>query len=528
MAQWSDKLVCERQRAAESARAPILPFIRECLAFAMPWRLPGQQGIGAFNRLFDSTMLTNTQEAANKLQQELTPPFQRWGELEAGPLVDPTQIEAVNRALATPTDVVLASLDASAFHQKSLEAYGDFLVGTGALLSREGDDDVPIVWNAASPWTLAFEEGPTGRVDNTFWRKRFPATLLNGHWPLAQWAPATRQLIQDGKTDKVEVSQVTYYDADIRGWRLCVMENERCVFDSARDRTNPWIIFRHWTSPDSPWGFGPLMMTLPNIRTASKTVEMVLRAAAFALAPPLQILHDGVVNPDTLRLAPSALIRVARTGGPMGPSISPLEIGGNVDVSQIVLEDERGVISKVLGNADTPPAAGAVRSATEWIQRTKDAQYNNGAAFSRLNHEFVPQVWARTIDLLDRKKVTTIDWSTLKVDQLVMKVKMTGPLARAQNLNDVQTVVQFWELARSIGGQAAFTQIANTSDGLPRLAKLMGAPLWAVNDEATRKLLAQAAGAIAGQVMQAQTASTPGNPYAPATPPASPSLSLVA
>lgn len=528
MAQWSDKLICDRQRDAESARAPILPYIRDCLAMAMPWRLPGNQGTSAMQRLFDSTAPLNVQKSANKLQQELTPPFQRWAELEAGPLVDPSQIESVNRALEVPTSVVLAGLDASAFHIKCQEAYGDFLIGTMALLCTEGDDQNPMVWQTAAAWALAFEEGITGRVDNVFWRKKYPAWKLPLHWPAAHWSAGTVKLIAAGANDKVEVSQVTYYDPDIQGWRLCVMENDRCVYDSARDRTNPWIISRYWTSPGDPWGRGPVMLTLPDIRTANKTVEMILRAAAFALAPPLMVLHDGVVNPDQLRLAPQALIRVARTGGPMGASITPLNVGSDVQLGQIILEDLRGNITKGLMGTQLPPAQGAVRSATEWIQLTKDAQYDNGAAFSRLNHEFVPQVWARALDILDRKKVSTIVWDQLKVDQLVMKVKITGPLARGQNLNDVQTVVQFWELARSIGGEAAFQQIANTSDGLPRLAKLMGAPLWAVNDQPTRKLLAKAAGLVAQQVLQSQAQPTPGNPAAAAPPPAAPPLQLAA
>lgn len=531
MAQWSDQLVVERQRDAESARAPILPYVRDCLAMAMPWRLPGNQGLTAFQRQFDSTAPLNVQKSANKLQQELTPPFQRWGELEAGPLVPADQIEAVNRALEVPTSVVLASLDASAFHIKSQEAYGDFLIGTGALLCTEGDDRNPLVWHTAAAWALAFEEGVTGRVDNVFWRKKYPAWKLPGHWPMATWSPAVRALIAAQSTEKVEVSQVTYYDPDLQGWRLCIMQADRCVYDSARDRTNPWIIFRYWTSPGDPWGRGPVMLTLPDIRTANKTVEMILRAAAFALAPPLMVLHDGVVNPDQLRLAPQALIRVARTGGPMGASITPLNVGSDVNLGQIILEDLRGNITKGLMGTQLPPAQGAVRSATEWIQLTKDAQYDNGAAFSRLNHEFVPQVWARVLDILDRKKVSTMVWSALQVDQLIMKVKITGPLARGQNLNDVQTVVQFWELARSVGGEAAFQQIANTSDGLPRLAKLMGAPLWAVNDADTRKLLAKAAGMVAQQVLQQQAQPTPGaagNPYAPAPPPAAPALASLA
>jgi hypothetical protein len=528
MAQWSDRLISDRQRAAEAARAPILPYVRDAFAMLMPWRLPGTQGGAAFARLFDSTGPINLQRAANRLQQELTPPFQRWGELEAGPLVDPRQIEKVNRVLAGPTDVILASLDASAFHTKSLESYSDFLIGTGALLGAEGDDDCPICWQSAAAWSLAFEEGPEGRPDNTFWRKRYPAWILPQHWPKAAWSQGTAQLIADGSTEKVEVSQVTYYDPDIRMWRLCVMENDRCVFDSARDRTNPWIIYRYWTAPGDPWGRGPGMMMLPDTRTANKTVEMILRAAAFALAPPLQVLHDGVVNPDQLRLAPSALIRVARTGGPMGPSIAPMNIGGDVNLGQIVLEDLRQNITKGLGGTQLPPDTGPVRSASEIVQRTKDLAYDNGAAFGRVNHEFVPQVWARVIDVLDRKKVATINWQSLEVDQLVMKVKITGPLARSQNLNDVQTVVQFWELAKTIGGEAAFAQIANTSDGLPRLAKLMGAPLWAVNDEDTRKLLAKAAGMVASQVMQQNGPVQPGNPYQPAAPAPAPALSLAA
>lgn len=528
MAIWSDRLICERQRAAETARGPILPYVRDCLAMTAPWRLPGATGAAAFLRLFDSTASVNLQRAANKLQQELTPPFQRWMELEAGPMVDPKQIEQVNRALAPATDIVLAALDASAFHIKVNEAYGDFMISAGAILITEGDDNTPIVAKSAPAWSLAFEEGPGGRVDNVFWRKRYPAWILPRHWPNARWSQRTARLIAQGSTDKVEVSQATYYDPDLPGWRLAVMCEDACVYDSARDRANPWVIFRYWTSPEDPNGRGPVMLALPDIRTANKTVEMILRAAAFALAPPLMILHDGVVNPDRLRLAPQALIPVARTGGPMGPSISPMQIGGDVNLGQLVLQDQRDQISKAMGESQLPPDTGAVRSATEWIQRVKDQQYDSGAAFGRLNHELVPQLVARVIDILDRKKVSVINWQALQIDHLVMRVKITGPLARAQNLNDVQTIVQFWELARSVGGQEAFLQIANLSDGLPRLAKLMGAPLWAVNDADTRAALAKAAGAMVARMMQQQGPPQPGNPYQPAQPPASPTLSLAA
>lgn len=518
MAAWSDKLLSQRAAAAETSRGAILPYIRRCLEMTMPWRLDGRQGANAFERIFDSTATTGVQKSAARLQRDLTPPFQRWFDLEAGPLVDPSKAEAVNRQLETATGICHAVLDSSAFSIASIESYADLLVSTGALLAKEGDDNNPILWKSAPAWALAFEEGPSGRVDNTFWTKTFPAWILESHWPGASWPKEVRKKIADRSADGVKVRQSTYFDGDLNGWRTAIQcldgDGDQVVWDSARDRTNPWIIFRYWTTPGDPWGRGPVMLALGDIRTANKTVEMTLKAAAYALAPPLMVTHDGVVNPDTLRLAPHALIKVARTGGPMGQSIQPLSLGANFDVSQLVMADMRDGINKNLPGANSlPPPSGAVRSAQEWIQRTAQTQYETGAAFGRLNHEFVPNVVARTLDILDRRGVYGIDWDLMKIDQLVMRVKVTSPLARGQNLEDVQTIVQFWELAKTLGGEAAFAQIANTSDGLPRLAKLMGVPLWAVNDEGVRAQMAKAAGEMAANMMASNEGGPP-NPGA--------------
>lgn len=503
---WSDKLIDQRAQASEASRTRILPYVRACLAMVMPWRLDvGPHNGREFEQLYDATGAIQVQRSAARLQRDLTPPFQRWCELEAGPLVPENAVEALNRQLAPITSVIHASLDASAFPSASIEAYSDLLISTGALLATEGDDNMPINWTAAPAWALAFENGPGGRADNVFFKKKFPAWILPSHWKGAAWSEKTRRLIAEGSADTIEVRQSSYYDPDLGGWRIAIQElgggSCQVVWDNARDRTNPWVIFRYWTTPGDPWGRGPVMLALPDIRTANKTIEMILTAAAYALAPPLMVMHDGVVNPDTMSLSPRALIRVARTGGPMGPSIAPLNLGSNVDMGQLILQDQRENITKSLLGGQLPPESGAVRSASEIIERTKQLQYDAGAAFGRLNHEFVPQVIARVIDVLDRRKVVGFNWSELKIDQLIMRVKVTSPLARSQNLEDVQTITQFWEIAKAIGGEQAFFHVANLEDGLPKLAKLMGVPLWAVNDEQTRSMLAKAAGSMIAQAM---------------------------
>lgn len=511
---WDDKTINGRAESAERPRQAILPYIERCLEKVAPWRIRGHRGAQAFENLFDSTGPLQHQRMASRIQRDVTPPFQRWCELEAGPLVPDDAVEGLNRALEAQTRIIHACLDASAYHIASLSAYGDMGISTGALLATEGDENMPIRWDAAPAWAVAIEEGPGGRIDNTFYKRCYPAWILPRHWPEAKWSESTRRKIQAQSTDEIEVRQSSYYDPQYGIWRIAVQElssdGNPVVWDKSRDRTNPWIIFRYWTSSGDPWGRGPVMLALPDIRTANKTVEMILTAAAYQLAPPLMYTHDGVVNPDTMTLSPRALIRVQRTGGPMGPSIAPLNMGSMVDMGQLVLTDMREMISKNLMAQQLPPDSGAVRSASEIIERTKQLQFDAGSAFGRLNHEYIPQVIARVIDILDRKKVAGIDWSQLKIDHFIMKVKLTSPLAKGQNLEDVQTIVQFYELVKSLGGEEAFHYMA-AQESWPKIAKLMGVPLWALTDEQTRAQLAAAMGRLAARQMAGPEDAQPSN-----------------
>jgi hypothetical protein len=221
------------------------------------------------------------------------------------------------------------------------------------------------------------------------------------------------------------------------------------------------------------------------------------------------VLHDGVVNPDTLRLAPNALIKVARTGGPMGRSIEPMDIGARVDLGQLVLQDLRGTIQKHLLARQLPPQTGAVRSPTEILERLKEYAFETNSSFGRLNHEFVPGVIARTIDILDRKKVPLVKWNELRIDQLTMKVKVVSPLARSQKLEDVQNAIRFAELVKSLGGDELLALVVPIEDAFVRMASELGVPNWMVRPKADRDHLQKSAGdAMASQLEQPQDVPT--------------------
>lgn len=520
MADWSAKDLCERSREAENVAREMRGYIERAMEYSMPWRHPNAKNGRIFEKIFDSAGLTGAHKFPGRVQQDVTPPASRWFAIEGGPLVDPRQLAEVNKRLAFATTMCHTLLKATGFHKASKEAYADLGIGTGALLSVKAGENQLIRWNAVPPWQLGIEEGPSGRVDNVYWPRSYKAEHLPRLWPDAKWPAKVREQIAAQSRDPVRVLQASYFDPDILRWRyriVCLehMASGEIVHESL-NRTNPWNVFRWWTTPGSPWGVGPLMLTLPDIMTANKAVEMILKAAVYALAPPLMVAHDGVVNPDTLRIAPHSLIRVARTGGPLGSSIQPLNMNGQVDLAQLALQDVRQSIAQHTLSRQLPPESASVRSPTEIVERLRDFAFDTGSAFGSFNDEYVPGIVARVLDIADQLKIPGMDFDELQIDQLILQVSITGPVARSQALADVESVTRYLEILNAILGREGMLAIANVEE-LHRLASMMGAPDWINRDSADREKMLQAMGEAAAQMRQ----ETPGGGNAP-------QLSLVA
>jgi hypothetical protein len=81
---------------------------------------------------------------------------------------------------------------------------------------------------------------------------------------------------------------------------------------------------------------------------------------------------DGVLNPQNIQIKPGSIISVARNGGPQGPSLTPLARASDFNVSQIVINDLRMNIKKIMMDDTLPPDNMSARSATEIAERTRE------------------------------------------------------------------------------------------------------------------------------------------------------------
>jgi hypothetical protein len=155
----------------------------------------------------------------------------------------------------------------------------------------------------------------------------------------------------------------------------------------------------------------------------------------IALAGIWTIEDDGVVNVDTVKLAPGALVPMA----PGSAGLKNVTPGVNFDLSQFVLEEARGNIRKALyteqlGNPNKTPM-----SATEVSQRMAELARSIGSPFGRVLLEMVFPSVVRFLHILKKRKLVKVP----AIDGKEVKIISTSPLAQAQRFEEIEAIDRF-------------------------------------------------------------------------------------
>ena len=336
---WQRKRYYERQ-------------LREIYQYIMPYRDPaGLSGIETktegdtrTDHIFDGTAPAASLRFAGRMQRELTPIFQDFFAIEAGPLVpegdDKKKLTEAFQAVGKITNGVLAS---GSFHMKSHEMFLDLFAGTGAMNITAGDEYDLVRFRTVPISEIALDEGPWGDIWGVDWKRSYRASHLKTCWPQGDFGKSLESTIKDSPRTPICIHQNTYYDPTTRRhclkvWREGATDTE-LIFEEDY-RTNPWITPRFFVVPGEPYGRGLAHLGLPFTKTTNKARELALLAAAFSVMGLWMRRNDGVFNPDTARFEPLAMWQVASTGGPLGPTVQRLDVPHNFDVSHFVIGDD--------------------------------------------------------------------------------------------------------------------------------------------------------------------------------------------
>jgi hypothetical protein len=468
----------KRSEVAQRKKDLFEDLYRDCYEFALPQRqLYGywegnSVGNKKMNRVFDSTAINSTQRFSNRLQSGIFPPQRKWCKIEPGndiPLERKNEVQAV---LDVYNEKMFSVIKQSNFDIAIGEFLLDLSVGTACMLVLPGDDIAPINFIPVPMFLVAYEEGANGQVDKVYRKMRMKGESITQQWKDAELPQPVQQRIDSKPTDDVDLLEATTYDAERGDWCYHVIDSssrEEIVY--RRMKSSPWVISRYMKVAGEIYGRGPLITALPDIKTLNKTLELVLKNASLAISGVYTAADDGVLNPQTVRITPGAIIPVARNGGPQGESLRVLPRAGDFNVSQIVINDLRMNIKRILLDESLPPDNMSARSATEVVERMKELAQNLGSAFGRLINETMLPLVSRVLQVMDERGLIDLP---LRVNGLEVKVTPVAPLAMAQNMEEINSVVQFLQLTQSLGNEGALA--VKMGDLIDYLGDKLGVP----------------------------------------------------
>jgi hypothetical protein len=225
---------------------------------------------------------------------------------------------------------------------------------------------------------------------------------------------------------------------------------------------------------------------------------LVLKNASLAIAGVYTAADDGVLNPNTVQIAPGVIIPVARNGGPQGESLKPLPRSGDFNVSQIIMNDLRMNIKSILLDESLPPDNMSARSATEVMERMKQLSQNLGSAFGRLINETMVPLVGKILQVMDERGLIDLP---LRVNGLEIKVTPVSPLAMSQNMEEVQNIMQYAQIVQQSGPEGQF--MLKQDALLDLIADKMAIPQSVRNSAEERDMMKQEAAAAMQQAAQA-------------------------
>jgi hypothetical protein len=503
------KEVMGREAKAQARKDEWRSIYEDCYEFALPQRnlyngyYEGKvAGKAKMTRVFDSTAMASTKRFANRLQSGLFPPNRHWCRLEPGSGIPEEQRPQAQEILDAYTDIMFDQLRQTSFDLAMGEFLLDLCVGTAVMMVTPGDEVTPLRFTAIPQYLVAIEEGANGVVDNVYRKMRIKAEAIQREFPDVNITTDLQDAIDRRGSEELDLFDAIIFDQQTGRYHYHVIwpyKSQELVYREMQ--SNPFIVARFSKTAGEVYGRGPLVDAIADIKTLNKTVELVLKNASLSISGVFLAADDGVLNPQNVKIQPGAIIPVARNGGPQGASLAPLPRGGDFNTSQIVMNDLRMNIKKVLMDDTLPPDTMSARSATEIAQRQAELATNLGSAFGRLMTEIMNPLIARILTVLDKEGLINMP---LKVNGVQVKITPVSPLAEAPKMEEVNKVLNFMQIANAMGpeGQMAI----NVQQAIAFIAEKMGVDQGILNSPEDMQMMM-----MQQQMMAQQQAQLPGD-----------------
>ena len=435
--------------------------------------------------LYDGTAPDAVDQLASSLLAELTPPWAKWFGLRPGNELSPQEQEQVAPTLEKTSEVMLQNFEHSNFAVEIHQCYLDLVTaGTACLMFEEAPlgEATAFHFYAVPLREIAVEENADGKIDTTFRCSSLNWDGIRTRFPEAEIPPSLAERCREDSDCRLKVIEAVMprhcnagacgYDYIAFAWDENIGSGQSFVLREGVFETSPFINFRWLKAPGEVYGRSPVMKALPDIKTANKVVELILKNASISVTGIWQADDDGILNPANIKLVPGAII--PKAVGSKG--LTPLEAPGKFDISQLVLDDLRSRINHALLADSLAQISAPNMTATEVLERTAQMARILGASFGRLQAELLTPLLKRAFCILRRRG----DIMNFDLDGKVVDLQYKSPLALVQARKDVSTVSEWLNLVAAMGSDAA--TVVNAREAAVWLGNTLNVPASLISE----------------------------------------------
>ncbi len=497
----------KRFSLAKQRKTNWVSILEEAYGLFLPNRQTMNQQVAGQEKqynLFDTTGVNALQQFSNTLKQSIVPSHQEWATLKPSPklemevslgLANKSELDELSRMLGVLGKGMFQYIWQSNFDVAVHEAIQDMAISTGAMLILDtGKASSPLRFVSVPANQLYIEPCSDGVVKTVFREHKVTVRELYGMFPHAERDHNIDSMLVSNPAQEVDVIEGTLWQEEEQLYKYCVhiKAAERKMFYESYYEVSPWVIFRSNVAPDEVFGRGAGIQSLPAMRVLNKMTEQNLYNNDMAINPPLvvDVCATGL-DISNVNVNPNSILPYSSAEGMSGQPYSYLQTGASFNVGMQGTAEYRSQIMEAFHLANLGDLDGSGRTATEITIRNNKAIAQQAAMFGRLQTELVNQIVKRVYFILSNYDENFP--KAFSLDSKAIEIVASSPLARVQDMQDLEGTMQFLNLAMSLGemGQTMFASNVDVSQLGNFIATKMGVPAQLMLSVEQRNELAQ-------------------------------------
>lgn len=512
--------ILARNATLQGAKDPHESVWRSCYAVTFPARGDGLQGTRIISatdaqqqraaKIYDSTAPDAVKTGSATIMGSMVPSNALWFALDMG-----QESDEERRFLDAMALFIWENIHASNFDAEAFDAIVDSFVAGWFVLYLDEQPDGGFYFECFPVGECKIASTRSGsRVDTLYRNFEYNVGQCVETYGIDNVSDDVRQKYMAGKIDeKVEMlfviePRLTYlvnaklaknkpfasYHVEVRAKKI--------VRESGYDEF-PCQVPRWMRLPNSAYALGPMADALPDVNSLNEVARFTLLGAETAIAPPLKVVDDGVINAKNLKIGPRKVIVCAEPD-----SVTPLITGADVKAGDLTADKLGAKVRKILFADQLPPMEGPVRTATEWGVRVQAVRAIMGPMFGRFEAEWLQALIERAFGIVWRANIRSGFSLVGKPPESMLNrsftIRYLSPLARAQKMVEVEAMDRH-EAGLTMASQVdpSVIDTYDWQEAYRTRAQLLGVPQKLVRDKRTTLMIQQQK---AAQMQQAQEA----------------------